>query len=280
MEIKLHSENIKQCNPHIFGDWITNNHLEIKTHPYSHIVIDNFLKKEEYQKILNEFPKKPDQNWWQYNNPLEVKFAHDKINDYPSSIYNLFHAYCHDSIITKLRTLFNIPDLDYDPYCHGGGMHAHPRYGRLNMHLDYEIHPALNKKRRLNIIFYVNPEWKKEWHGETQLWNQDMSKCSAKSYPKGNRALIFVTNDISWHGIPEKILCPENTYRKSIAFYYLSDLKENENKDTMRTKANYTHRPNDKVNDALKKLYKIRPQRRIEQTDIETLWPNWNPIEY
>ena len=42
-----------------------------------------------------------------------------------------------------------------------------------------------------------------------------------------NRGILFDTTQNSWHGFPEPITCPEGTYRKSIAFYYLTDPPEN-----------------------------------------------------
>jgi hypothetical protein len=38
--------------------------------------------------------------------------------------------------------------------------------------------------------------------------------------PLYNRAVIFETSDMSYHGHPEALRCPEGVYRKSIALYY------------------------------------------------------------
>ena len=59
-----------------------------------------------------------------------------KIYYYPKSIYNLFTS----NIFSEISS---IEKLEFDPYLHGAGLHAHPKYGRLNMHLDYEKHPKL-----------------------------------------------------------------------------------------------------------------------------------------
>ena len=274
---KITNENIQNCNLNIFGDWI-NNKLKCNTQPISYILIDNFLNDTTYKIISKEYPDKPDKTWWKYENPLEVKYANDNISEYPENTQNLFYALSHHKIITKLENIFNIPNLEYDPYCHGGGLHMMPKYGRLNMHLDYEIHPITNKKRRLNIILYMNDEWNESWNGDTQLWDKAMSKCMVKSFPKGNRALIFVTNDNSWHGIPDKIICPEDVFRKTIAFYYVS---ENDNKKLeYRRKASFVKRPNDNYDERLEKLFNIRPNRRIEQEDLDNIWPEWNKIKY
>ena len=155
------------------------------------------------------------------------------------------------------------------------------------MHLDYEKHPKLeNMERRLNIILFLNKDWKEEWNGDNQLWDKDMKKCVVRSYPEFNRAIIFQTNDISWHGVPDKIMCPDNVFRKSLAYYYISPLvsESDESKfgndgSGFRTKATFTKRPDDEYSDKMDKLFKIRPFRRIEPEDMNLIWPEWNPID-
>ena len=53
-----------------------------------------------------------------------------------------------------------------------------------------------------------------------------MKECVVKTYPKFNSAIIFKTDEITWHGLPEKIMCPEGVFRKSLAYYYISPLIE------------------------------------------------------
>ena len=43
--------------------------------------------------------------------------------------------------------------------------------------------------------------------------------------PLSNNMLIFRTDKDSNHGFPDKLLCPENILRKSIALYYYVDEK-------------------------------------------------------
>jgi hypothetical protein len=159
----------------------------------------------------------------------------------------------------------------------------HPRYGRLNIHLDYEIHPISNKQRRLNIIFYLNDDWNPEWNGDTQLWNNTVSECIIKSYPKGNTAIVFVTTEQSWHGVPDIIQCPNGLYRKTLAFYYVSDLKNNKNVNKkgsdelgFRKKAVFVKRPSDIYDERMEKLYEIRPHRLITSEDMKEIWNDWN----
>jgi len=189
-------------------------------------------------------------------------------------------------MIETISKLTKIPNLECDEYLHGAGLHAHPRHGRLNMHLDYEKHLISGKYRRLNVILYMSKDWNNdEWNGQTELWDNDMQECVVKSPVIFNTAIIFKTNEISWHGVPEIIKCPENTYRKSIAYYYLSELIDTKNNtyeklgndgSGYRTKATFVKRPNDIYDERMEKLYKIRPFRRIEKEDMEEIWPEWD----
>jgi hypothetical protein len=97
-----------------------------------------------------------------------------------------------------------------------------------------------------------------------------------KTDVKFNRAIIFKTNDISWHGIPDKILCPNDVYRNSLAYYYVSSLNTIKSYNEYRQKAKYSKRSNDKYDKNLEKLYKIREKRRITKEDLDKYFPEWN----
>jgi len=270
---KINNLKIKSCNYDIFGEWI-NNDLKINKNTYDHIIIDNFIDPLYYDKIQKCLPNKPDENWWKYENPLEVKYALDDFELMDPLIQNIFYALSHDKIINKLRNIFNISNLEFDPFCHGGGLHMHPKYGRLNIHLDYEKHPITNKQRRLNIILYLNDMWNNDWNGDTQLFSTDLKECIVKSYPKSNTAIIFITNDNSWHGVPEIIKCPENIYRKTLAYYYVSDFDDN--KICYRPKAKFAKLPNQPYDERMEKLNEIRSNRLITKEDLQKIWSDWN----
>ena len=63
---------------HFFGDWIKKN-IEINTIPFKHIVINNFLNNDIFQEISDVFPQKPNEHFWEYKNPLEVKYTFDNV---------------------------------------------------------------------------------------------------------------------------------------------------------------------------------------------------------
>ena len=57
--------------------------------------------------------------------------------------------------------------------------------------------------------------------------NNQPKECVTKVENLFNRAVIFDTTQNSWHGLPQDLTCPENTARRSLAAYYLSDINNN-----------------------------------------------------
>ena len=282
----LITENLNNKNSY-FGNWINNDKL-IKEQfsndePFEHIIIPNFLNDEYAEQIFNSFPIDLDSGkWYKYYNPLEIKYANDDIKNMPRCIKKLFYLLSTKEITEKFASISSINDLEHDPYLHGAGLHVHPRNGKLNIHLDYEKHPFTNKERRLNMILYMSKDWKEEWNGDTQLWDNKMENCIVNSHVKFNTAIIFRTNETSWHGLPEPIKCPEDVFRKSIAYYYVSPIVtgSTENKfgndgSGYRTKATYIKRPEDPYDERIEQLYKIRPLRLITQKDLDEIYPDW-----
>ena len=130
--------------------------------------------------------------------------------------------------MNTLREKTGIQKLYPDIGLHGGGWHIHSRGGKLNIHLDYSIHPKSGLQRKLNLIVYLTEGWKSEWGGGLELWSHNADKNlplrkEKTIYNVFNRAILFDTTQNSWHGLPQPLSCPEGVYRKSLAVYYMTD---------------------------------------------------------
>lgn len=215
----------------------------VNAKPFPHIVIDNFLDEEFCEKLADNFPDHNADFWLKYNNPIEKKLLYNHLDDNMPKIVKDTLLYLNDGYILKcLEQLTAIDDLISDPGLHGGGMHCSKKGGKLDIHIDYSIHPKLNLERRINLIIYLNKDWKSEYGGNLELWDENVQNCVQKIAPVFNRAAIFNTGDISYHGHPDPINCPENISRKSLALYYLTTPRE---EATQRFKARFVARPQD-----------------------------------
>ena len=197
--------------------------------PFPHVVIDDFFEPEVAEALERDIPPFDDASWWQYSNPVEEKRALNHWDRFPPATYRAF-TYLNDEFLASLHALTGIDHLRADEGLHGGGWHLHARGGKLNVHLDYSLHPKLELERRLNLIVYLTRGWDPAWGGALGLWSHDAEGTVPKALVKAvdcrfNRAVIFDTTH-AWHGLPEPLTCPPGVYRKSIATYYLTPARE------------------------------------------------------
>ena len=192
------------------------------------MVIDDFFKHDFANKLADEFPTFDSDIWHGYNNAIEVKKVCNNWNVFPENTYSMFSYFNSQEWLNYLsNVLLDGMGLYSDSGLNGGGWHIHKKGGKLNTHLDYSLHPKLGLQRKLNIIIYMNPNWKEEWGGALGLWGSKSSEkpgdLEVSVWNKFNRAVIFDTTQNSWHGLPEPLQCPENEFRKSLAAYFLCD---------------------------------------------------------
>lgn len=274
----LQEINLVNNSTTFFGEWINHvDELSMKfqdASPFPHVVIPNFLNNEYAEQLFSLFPSDMS-TFHKYCNPIEVKFAYDQINSLPTELRNYFYHLSSDVMIQTFQQLTKIPNLTYDEYLHGAGLHAHPRHGRLSVHLDYEKHPITGKERRANVILFLTKDWQPEWNGANELWDTDCHECVVKNEVSFNTAVVFRTNDFSWHGVPERILCPEGRYRQSLAYYYVSPLSSSKPESEYRYKAKFVPRPTETISESIQQLFDIRAHRRITQEDMNRYAPDW-----
>jgi hypothetical protein len=122
------------------------------------------------------------------------------------------------SEVTGISPIYADPDLE------GDGLHQIFPGGFLNVHTDFNFHPRNQAwQRRLNILFYLNTGWKKEWKGDLEIYNEDVTRVIKTIEPIGNRVAVFETSETSFHGHPEPLACPDGVTRKSLAAYFYTD---------------------------------------------------------
>lgn len=198
--------------------------------PFHHVVLDNFLRDEIAREVAAEFPAYNGPVWNEYNNAIEVKKANNHWDKFPPATYRLLNFLNSPEFTAEIGGLLG-ETLYSDPGLHGGGWHSHGPGGKLNMHLDYSIHPKSGLERRLNLILYLQPEWKTSWGGALGFWENDPVNHRPGALAKEidclfNRAVIFDTSQNSWHGLPDPVGCPLETPRNSIAVYYLNEPRQ------------------------------------------------------
>ncbi|WP_263355493.1 2OG-Fe(II) oxygenase [Acidicapsa acidisoli] len=191
--------------------------------PFPHIYIDNFLPIEAAEAALRDFPQPKQLDWGAFSGQNEKKLAFDVAEKLPDSIRDVLYFLNSRPMVQFLEVLTGIEGVIPDPYFLGGGLHQIERGGHLEVHADFNYHKKLNLDRRLNVLVYMNKDWKEEYGGHFELWNREMTHAEQKILPIFNRCAIFSTTSFSYHGHPTPLACPPDRTRKSMATYYYSN---------------------------------------------------------
>ena len=69
-----------------------------------------------------------------------------------------------------------------DPYFTGGGLNETAKGGLLDVHIDGNYHDASGLNRRMNAIFFLNPDWNDEWGGQFGLYDSKGEECLKRSF--------------------------------------------------------------------------------------------------
>lgn len=187
--------------------------------PFHYGGYDNFLPPEILDRVREELSTLPaaETSFDRPQEKLKTSYLPERLPPYTR---RLFYALNSRPVLAFLEELTGIKGLIPDPYFAGGGVHMVANGGHLDIHADFNHHAALNLERRVNLLIYLNKDWKKDYGGSFEVWNDDMSAQLAAFEPIFNRMCIFSTSSTSWHGNPEPVNHPAGEPRMSIALYY------------------------------------------------------------
>ena len=209
--------------------------------PFPHLVIDGLLHAEAFTKAAAEFPGMRDEFWKGYLHINETKYSNTQPDTWGETLTAVAKELCSPEFVAYLERLTGIEGLMPDWIMDGGGLHQTMTGGHLNIHADFSTHHTHEDwARRVNILLYLNEEWRPEWGGQLELWPADMSACQGKVTPAGNRMLVFTTSLDSFHGHPDPLTCPDDVARRSMALYYFT-----QEEHAVRRSTNYQPRPHE-----------------------------------
>lgn len=192
--------------------------------PFAHIALDDFCPEGILDEVVSEFPSPEEEGWKRFSGEHErSKLTKADDREMGPATRQLLAELNSAAFLDFLGALTGIAGLVPDPHFEGGGLHQTLRGGHLDVHVDFNRHPATNLDRRLNVLLYLNRDWDEEWGGALELWSPDMQRCEQRIAPLFNRLVVFSTTERSFHGHPHPMMCPEDRYRRSIALYYYSN---------------------------------------------------------
>jgi Rps23 Pro-64 3,4-dihydroxylase Tpa1-like proline 4-hydroxylase len=191
--------------------------------PFPHIAIDDFLPPKVAEAALAQFPSESSEVWAKLpTEDQKRKLASTDEGRIPPIPRSVLFELNSGRFLRFLEKLAGVENLIADAKLVGGGLHQVMSGGKLSMHIDYSHHPQNNLFRRINLLVYLNKDWTEEYGGHLELWDAKLKERQVRILPVFNRCAIFSTSDISYHGHPEPLACPDHMSRKALSLYYFT----------------------------------------------------------
>jgi Rps23 Pro-64 3,4-dihydroxylase Tpa1-like proline 4-hydroxylase len=160
--------------------------------------IDDFLPEDVARKIFISFPGFEEMRL--LDSFREKKYTSKTLEKFNPLISDITFAFQDERVIEKVADLTGITDPHGDPKLYAGGISAMAKGHFLNPHLDNSHDLEQKHYRVLNLLYYCSPDWKPEYGGNLELWNEDVTE--AVEIPSlFNRLVLMSTNDKSWHSV-------------------------------------------------------------------------------
>jgi hypothetical protein len=196
----------------------------VSADPFKHVVIDDFFDPAFAEDLLAQFPRFDPKLAVNEMGDVGGKAVNTKIREISPAYQRLYELIGGQPFLDLVSRLSGISDLILDPKLYGGGTHENLHGQDLDVHVDFNYDESQQLHRRLNLIVYLNKGWKTEWGGAIEIHSnpRDPEHNQIKGYdPLFNRAVMFETNEVSWHGFPRIHLPPDqrDQSRKSISIY-------------------------------------------------------------
>lgn len=238
------------------------------TQEIPHAVIDEVFSPKVFSELVNaDLPPLSDAAWDKYHNPLEKKYTlNAALRIHPKLHWIMWH-FTQGHGLQFVKQVTGMHDLVCDPKLTGAGIHRIAKGGKLDLHLDHQTNPNMpGYERKINLIYWIHPEWREEWGGHLELWGGEgrPQYLVSKIEPKPNRMALFECSDSSFHGHPDPLQCLPEVYRTSIALYYFRKTEQN----LTRQKVKFVHRPGDVDNAGLQDLR----DKRADPTQSNSIW--------
>lgn len=183
--------------------------------PFAHIVLDGMLRSDA-KSLLASFPEPDWPHWQSLGDTYQLKkLSCNDITSIPAPLAQIIAEMSSPAYLRALEKITGVSRLIPDPYLTGGGLHMSGPGGVLAPHTDFHIYGALELYRRINVILYLNEDWKESFGGCLELGLGDDKHVVEPVY---GRCVVFTTDDKSVHGFPKPVI--GDRWRKSIALYY------------------------------------------------------------
>jgi Rps23 Pro-64 3,4-dihydroxylase Tpa1-like proline 4-hydroxylase len=205
-----------------------------------HFVMDDLLDQAICEAIYNAFPKDGNSffNWKSFR---EKKRTSADLGAYDKILADITYAFQDKRLVDLISDIVGFEKIEPDPKLYAGGLSMMFLGDFLNPHIDNSHDADRKSYRRLNLLYYVSPDWKIENGGNFELWDEE--RITPKTITAlANRLVVMETNKISWHSVSA---VTTDRPRCCVSNYYFSEISPDLHDYFHVT--SFTGRPDEKV---------------------------------
>jgi len=162
-------------------------------------VLDDLLPEDLALAIHRSFPATD--AMLKRHNLRESKYFAAQLDRYEPLIEEGVFAFQDPRVVDLLGEICGISDLLPDAKLYAGGVSAMVRRSFLNPHLDNSHDGKQELYRVLNSLYYVTPDWREEYGGNLELWDDGPKGSPRTICSRFNRLVVMETNRHSWHSV-------------------------------------------------------------------------------
>lgn len=207
-------KKLNQSYDFISSQWI--NPTGTKTR---HFVLDGLLSKADIDEIYNAFPRDGN-GFFDRESFREKKRTSADLSEFDEILSDITYAIQDPRVVNLISEICGIEEIEPDPTLYAGGLSMMFPDDYLNPHIDNSHDAKRGKYRRLNLLYYVSPNWAFENGGNFELWNDDKTKPKTITAHQ-NRLVVMETNKYSWHSVSK---VTADRPRCCVSNYYFSNL--------------------------------------------------------
>lgn len=182
-----------------------------------HFVVDDLLPRELAEATYEGFPR-DGSGFFSRATFREKKRTSAQLSEYSPILGEMTFAMQAPAVVSRVAELCGLRDIEPDPELYAGGLSMMFNGDFLNPHIDNSHDRKRERYRRINILYYVSPDWKLENGGNFELWD-DRRTAPKTIVSQQNRLLVMETNKSSWHSVSRVVV---DAPRCCVSNYYFS----------------------------------------------------------
>ncbi len=161
--------------------------------------IDDLLAEDTARAIHAAFPLTQEMRL--LKSLRERKSVGIQLDQFNPVIEEIIYAFQDPRVVALISDITGIKPLLPDSLLYAGGISAMGEGDFLNPHLDNSHDRDRTNYRVLNLLYYVSPDWKPEFGGDLELWDNGLRQPCRRIPYQFNRFVLMITNQTSLHSV-------------------------------------------------------------------------------